>query len=75
METYKIELLKNTYQEVFLPMLTKAHLKMPAYDKGDKVEIHIKRKHVFAFIYNLVLRDLGSLEEIQKAFHDKEEIN
>lgn len=74
MQTYKIELCKNTYHDVFLPLLTKAQLKMPVFDKGEKVEVHIKRKYILIFIHKLLLRDIDTLEEIQTAFHAKIEI-
>lgn len=72
--TYKIELFKSTYLDIFEPFLIKSQLKMPMIDKGDKIDIYIKRKCVLNFLQSKIFRDIGDIEEIRSAFDHRIEI-
>lgn len=67
--TYKIELSKDSYQEIFEPFLLKTHIILPIKERGDNIVVYIKRKAVFDTLRLLLSRQIDDLEVIQSAFH------
>lgn len=67
--TYKIELPREVYEEIFIPFLDKAQIILPTKERGDNIVVYIRRKAVFDTLRLLLLRQIDDLEVIQSAFH------
>ncbi len=63
--TYKIQLDKNTYQEIFEPFLHKNFLKLPIEAKDNMVEVTIRRTCVLEYLQKKIISEIDNYEMLQ----------
>ncbi len=63
--TYKIQLDKNTYQEIFEPFLHKNFLKLPIEAKDNMVEVSIRRTCVLEYLQKKIISEIDNYEMLQ----------